>query len=602
MIHEDKVRENIRLYHSPVEMPGGYNFHTVNTLKRIALYYNSRFESGNTDEMGNIKYFYNIVKPACDIASKMIDIDTKDVLLIPEQNDDYRISWLMQKDLKQYFKETEFGRFLNSVSYNLPIWGHTFIKRLKQGDWTKVNIMNMRFDPSSQSQETDTFMYEVHTMTKRAIKNMPWDEEAKEELFARNKEEQRFLVYECYDINDEEGGKMWKRTFRADLFKSKGTNGETIDTAESLMNEELDYMPSVLLHEDEMDELPYRELRFEEVDGRRLGMGFVEYLFDNQMKVNEIENLEGRALAINSLVLFQTTDENIGRNLLDEKQNGDVITSPSGLSPIPVENRNLSGFNNQKTRWDNNTREKTFSTDVVRGESMPSGTTLGATQIAAGMVASYFDIKRENFGMFIKSLILDDILPHFKKVKSKEHIVKFIGSDAEIEKLYGAVADATLKKKLFEYLRKNGLVPNKVIIDQQREKIVNQLRKRKDIFFKVKEAAYSDVKVKVDVVITGESMNVGSRVNTLQVGLQILAANPQIMENKAMRTMFFKMISLSGISPNEIDLLEQQVETELNQQEQQPQKTRALPNAQKTPILKEEARPGFEKVPEGVQV
>ena len=49
--------KNITTFFDPIEMPGGYTFNHVDTLKRIDLYYNSQFKRGDTDPAGFKKFF-----------------------------------------------------------------------------------------------------------------------------------------------------------------------------------------------------------------------------------------------------------------------------------------------------------------------------------------------------------------------------------------------------------------------------------------------------------------------------------------------------------------------------------------------------------------
>ena len=90
-------------------MPGGYSHNIPETLKLIDLYYNSQFKTGKYDDLGFRKFFFNVVKPACDIATKFVDLDTKDIILTPESDQSEFKVWFLQKKLKQYLKNENFG-------------------------------------------------------------------------------------------------------------------------------------------------------------------------------------------------------------------------------------------------------------------------------------------------------------------------------------------------------------------------------------------------------------------------------------------------------------------------------------------------------------
>ena len=140
--------DKLSTFYEDVTMPGGYPWSHTDTLRTIENYYNSHFTDGQNDSRGFRKYFYNINKPACDIATKFIDLDTKDILLRHELADQEWKVWIMMHDLRGWLKKEEFGKLLNKLAVDLPKFGHIFVKKVK-GRWEKVNIQNVRFDPAS---------------------------------------------------------------------------------------------------------------------------------------------------------------------------------------------------------------------------------------------------------------------------------------------------------------------------------------------------------------------------------------------------------------------------------------------------------------------
>jgi hypothetical protein len=549
------------------------------TLKRIELYLNSQFENGKYDEDGEEKFFYNIVKPASDVAEKMVDLDTKDIKLTSDSYDgNERVLWMMERDLRYWLKTTKFGSLMNTMSNRYTSRGHFVLKRTKQGKWYNVPLVNLRLLPSASSLLKSPFVYEPISMSRREIASMKewanYDQEAMDALFARGTKESQFIIYDCYDQNPDPHGKPWLHTVRAAIFQTNRTSGGTIETAESQINQgrNVKYLPSCILFENELDDeqFPYREDKFEDVDGRWLGLGTVEYLFDNQVKMNKTENLEDMAMALNALVIYQTADNQIGRNLVTDARNGDILETNSPITPVSTEVRNLAGFETARNNWNKNTQEKTFTYDVARGKELPSGTTLGTTQIISDAVQSYFDKKRENLGLFLQALIEEDILPAFKEENYAEHTLKFASSDGDIEKIYRAVAGGWLRKKIFTYVRRFGMFPSADDLERAKKDVLNQVRKRKDVLIKAREGIYQDVSAAVTVVITGENSNVSAIVATLQNALNTLSSNPAILQIRPLRTMYFRMLSLAGVSPVDLNLIEDQVEGQIQEMQTDP--------------------------------
>lgn len=555
---DDKyIRDNLQAYYDSVEMPGGYTHNLPDTLKTIELYYNGQFKTGKYDSQGLRKFFYNIVKPTCDVATKFIDLDTKDVILKPEGDDDaneHRV-WFMGKELKQWLKDNEFGVTLNTFGANLPKYGHIFSKKYKGNLVRPANILNLRFHPASSSLETDEWFYEIHNMTRKEIDEMPWDKDAIEELYSRYPDRGVFDIYECYDYCDEGGG--YDLTIRAGLLDYLN-NGGFAQSVESQINNQNNYFPSVILYEGKVDELPYREKKWDDVPGRRLGMGFVEYLFDNQVATNDQEYIKRKALVFSGLVAFQTPDETIGRNILTSIENGDIIKSKEGVNRLDTRLQDLQHFSLAEARWDSNTERKTFTFDAARGENQPSGTPLGIANLNAAQVASYFDRKREDFGFFVKQIILEDVLPNFHKAKKKEHILTFSGSDADIERLDKVIVDGLVNKSAFDFAVKTGFFPSADEREKQKQEVLKSIQSKKNRYLEVPEDYYTTAKYYLDVLVTGEQINSNTS-NILQIALGVLGSNPAVLQNKGTRSIFFELLNLGGLSPVKLGLLEQEV-------------------------------------------
>ena len=100
-----------------------------NLYDLIDLYMLSQYRDENTDSFGQPKVFYNISSLPVDVASKMVDIDTKDIILMAE-DENYWTTWLMEKELKYWFKDTYFAKELNKYCYCLPRDGHLVVKKV----------------------------------------------------------------------------------------------------------------------------------------------------------------------------------------------------------------------------------------------------------------------------------------------------------------------------------------------------------------------------------------------------------------------------------------------------------------------------------------
>ena len=108
----------------------GYAFNQYMTLKRIFLYLSNRYENG-AFYLGREKLFYNIVTPAVEVATKMLNIDTKDIRLLPSNPESYFPSYLLEKELREWLKTSKMGEVLNKIAEEAPRYGSVLLEKVK---------------------------------------------------------------------------------------------------------------------------------------------------------------------------------------------------------------------------------------------------------------------------------------------------------------------------------------------------------------------------------------------------------------------------------------------------------------------------------------
>lgn len=546
---DSRIRQNIATYYEPVILPGGYEHILPDRIQTNDLYYAGKFKTGDKDPLGFKKFFYQIIKPTCDVATKFVDLDTNNVTLQPVGAGNEEKVWFMERRLRQWMRNKNIDELLNEISIEYPK-GHVVIKKIN-GTWERVHIQNLRVDPRAKSIHHSPFVYELVVMTRGEVESMDWDETAKASLLGTDEEE--FHVYECYDRK----GKKWVKTIRGELYMQKHRGGQR-RAPEARYSEKNEYYPATILSKEEtVDSLPYRELRWEVVPGRWLGFGSPEYLEDNQIATNEAENLERAGLKFTSLKVYQSRDESIGgSNLLTSAQNGDILKVDSEIQPIAMEERNLSAFNNTRTNWQTNTQLKTFTSDITTGANLPSRTPLGVANLSASMAASYFEFKRENFGIFLRKWIENDVMPDFKTDQRKQHTLIFKASDRDIEKYDQLVAGIHVDSYIADYAMANGYFPSQEQIAQAKARVLEDLKKQRNRYPEIPDDFYENAKYSVHAEITGEGLDVGAKGQVLQIALSTLGQNPAILQNPVTKNVFFQFLALGGVSPVEIDALQ----------------------------------------------
>jgi len=503
-------------------------------IELIDLYWVDKYLDSEYNELGVKKAFYNIIENPTLVASKMIDIDTKDILVLAEDGQSYYPSWLLGKELRQWMKSKKnsdgktFGQLLNQMTYALPKYGHLLVKKV--GDSVSlVPLQNVMVKQGSKNFMDSPYLIEEHTYTPEQFlkigKERKWNNVKEVYDFFKEKDE-----IEVYEISAHIDGQ--KENY---FIIPEGVEDDFILYKAKIDREDL-----------------YKELKWDDIPGRALGRGQVEKLFEAQIHTNKVENYKTDGMQYTSKHVFQTRDDGIGRNMLTEVDNGEILTANSEITPVAMEERNLSAYAQDEARWGDLTVKRTFAYDTISGERSPAGTPLGATVLQAQMAGGFFDLKREDFGLFVRDIIADWILPEFKKQSHKLHNI-LLGEfdEGELRKLKATLVKHYTNKRIIDFIIKNKKIPVGDEFDALKTITESFIDNQKVL--EIPADYYDDIKYKVQVVVTGESIDVGTKMQTLQVALQMIGGNPTILQDPNTRQYFSKLLELSGLSPTDFD-------------------------------------------------
>lgn len=502
-------------------------------LDLIDMYWSSKFREGDKDALGYKKVFYNIVNFPVETNSKMIDLDTKDIQIMAEDGQSYWPAWLMGKELAMWMKDKYFGRQLNEYALQWPKYGHLFAKKVDD-DVVLVPPKNMKVRPDATS-----------------IKYIPIIEEHK------------YTPAELQQVGAERG---WKRV--DDAVKNLDEDGKVViyevyfpptyltEAEWDVENPTHNYfiMPedqSFSLFSAKKPKCPYKDLSWEKLPDRLMGRGVVEKLFEEQIFLNRIKNYESEGLHWTSKHIYQTRDTGVASNLMTDVKNGEIMIMNSELTPVSVEERNLSMYMNATNLWEENAVKRAFAREPITGGAGKTGITLGSTILSTRMAMGYFEQKKEELGMFIKEILWDWIIPEFKKQNRSEHKVLIEtlmkGDDDNSEKFFRLKLNEKMND--LKWTTKKPLTPEQWKI---RKGIQAEILKGQEL--NVPESLYDNLKYKIKINIVGESVDTAQKITTLQTVFQILGSNPTVLQDKRIRKVFYKMLDLAGINPEDLQL------------------------------------------------
>ncbi|MFW5902749.1 MAG: hypothetical protein ACOCTT_02590 [archaeon] len=491
----------------------------------IFSYNHGQFLNDPYEDNGWRNVFRSVVDSPNWVATKEIDVDTKNINFISRPGQKETPVWLLEKEFRTWMMESGFDMFLNKLAYRLPRWGSVFVKKVGSGnDLFIPNIRNMYYDPLADTEIGNVDIVEKHSFNIEELEEVGEEKDWKNIKKAKERMDKDREVVDIYEFYKTNG-------------KRRIVAGKKFD---------------VVLDEGKFSELPYKKVDWEEVFGRFTGKGVTEKLFEEQINANDVENMFRQALQFSSKFLFYTPDSRIKQNLMTEVDNGHMFDSVSGISQVDMQNRNLNSFQYSEQRIKSDVQDKTFAYESMRGQTPASGVPMGTTVMQNRKAMGYYSFMQENFGSFLKELIKDWVIPSFKKEKKKIHKFTMNGTEEELDKFDELYVDAELRKRKAEFRRKNNHEPNVEQAQIMEGIIRKKLSEPGGREIEVPKDYYENLDYKMEIVITGESVDTQARQQAISFILQMANNNPQALQDPYMRKIISKSVELSGLSPKDI--------------------------------------------------
>lgn len=550
-----------------IQVVQGYPFNQYLNLKRIHLYLNSKFEDA-TQYNNRDKIFFNIVNYPCEVATKNLNVDTKDIRLQPLNEKSIYGTFLLEKELQQWLKTTKFGNLLNQMSEELPKYGTVLLEKTINGA-DIVDLRRLINDQTCESIQKSRFIDVIYYMTPSELEKTGWDNvDVAIDRFSQSNapdtyEDQRgslnlirstpyIKVIKRYGEVPQswlDGGKSQKLT-RA-LFICAGIDNVRMSEDQKTIVEE---QGVILFKSKWIKEWPFKDVHYNKVKGRWMGMGIVESLFDVQERINEMKNQKRVAMELSSIHLFQSPDKLVVKNILTDLQSGDILTMRNPLTPVENEERNLPAFQDEEESYMAHVERISFAYEAVSGATLPATTPATTTLLANQQATSVYAYKRENFTNMLRDFFNDFVGANLLKDLTTEHIMRFTGTPQDLDKLDDAASDVYANNYALKKILNGGYHhPSDFSVGKQNA-IQHYKKMGGNRFVKIKQAFYNDLKFEYDFNIANEQVDPGTMIQNTQTIFTALSQNPQMLDDPRIKLLFFKYCEALGVNPGEIEL------------------------------------------------
>lgn len=550
----------------PIEIVEGYSFSQLDQIKENQRYYASKFLDGNDDEFG-YKYFYNIGKSRVKNAAKNLDFDTKDIQIRATSPDNYYKAWIMRRDVKRWMKERKLGLIFNEMAQLTPKYGSFVLKKVAGKDIVrKVNLKNLKNDPTCERLKDSGWIIEDHYYTPSELQREAergWEKEKIEKAIASYRINRKENYDDNVDTSQPQGTaqfihvKEFYGDVPEDILKDGGDPNKYIlanlivispePGANKASNKEAE-KEGLILYRKEIKEIPYKETHYDREEGRWLGVGIIEDLRDAQIMKNEQINQMMMAIKLANLILFQTGDETVARNILTDLVNGDILKMKSELKRVDTENRGLNTDTIISKEIQSIADALANSFEVTTGEALPSGTPFSLGMLIDKNANKLFDFILEGMGMFLQEVFEDWIIPELEKDLNEAHLLEITDKD-EMKWIMERMKKQTVWDSVKDFIMASGgRKPTQGEVALAEQVLTERLMDKDSLALDLPKSFYDFEKV-VEVNITDERNSKKEQLATIATIIQLLGSKPDLIRTPAGQ----KALDISGLS--EVDVI-----------------------------------------------
>ena len=545
-------------------------------VEKIDAYLNSKHISGDEDSLGREKPFFDIVSSAVNIWYRATDIDRKNIRIRPSKSSDDLIALLATVHLHDWMKRERFGSFLNDWGRSLAKYGSSIVKFVnKDGKlipsvmaWNRMIVDPVDFDNNLKIEIlelTEAQLYQMPGYDKEVVEKLCDTKKARETMGRQNIDNRSDYI-KLYEVH----GNL-PLSLLTNLEEDEDTYVDQMHVISFVAGKDKGQFDDFTLIKGREAKSPYMITHLIKEDGRTMGIGAVEHLFEAQWMMNHTVKSIKDQLDLASKLIFQTSDGNfVGQNALSAIESGDILIHAVNepLTQLANSSHDITSLQNFSTMWKGLGQEITSTPDAMMGNTAPSGTAWRQVEALQAEAHSLFELMTENKGLAIEDMMTTFVIPYIKtKMDTSKEIV-------------GTLEQYDLKKIDSRYVSKKATeLTNEKIVDMiindenptpEDQALLNQVatqgiqaalaeqgNTRYFVPSEVDDMTWKeiikDLEWTVDVDVTGESKDTQNILATLSTVLSTIAGLGGQPMSDQMKLVFNKILELTGaLSPVEM--------------------------------------------------
>lgn len=563
-----------------IDVVEGLSIDMYQIIRETEFLSSGHYLNGDYDEDGILLPFQDIITRILENQRSAEEVDTADMRIKTDDQDFQLRALLVDKYNQDWLYNNRVDKFINDAIETRGKYGGLLVKVLESddnialevGDWNAfagdavdlqngIKVFNHYYTPAELLEKATEHGWDVDTC-KEAIELYAENTQSDDPANMKETVGKYVLVREVTGVLEREyiDEDADEYTYSKQLHYLAGTeikDSEGKSRGKCLYSEELDDQLYYYL--------PYKKRGSND---KMLGIGMVERSKQGQVQTNRATQNYTKALDLASTHVLQSASKNLkGKNVIRQLKTGTILQHDDGkpITGVNMVTPALQFIDNYLMNWQNIVDRATGTFAVATGEELPSGTPYRLGAILDQNAQSSFDLRREEFGIFLNQIYLDRIIPFFiRQIKKSNQLnLKFnpeelIQIDTDIS---NKIADQTIIDNYFKGVYQES-APIMRFQQMQADRALSiegtteELKKGKDrrkILNDMKEEwrkYWDECKGKLYIEITNEKKKKGVLAESINNALlQYMQYKPQLDADPEARKIFNELMTTVGLKP-----------------------------------------------------
>lgn len=504
-----------------VEISEGVKFSQYKTIKRIMKFKNNDTTGGSKlKEDLSYDYWFDIISPRVDSQVKNLRFDTKNLMVFSRNPiKDFPAVFISNAQLKEWMAENGEDEKLKEAVEEFVENGNVVFKKIKGGYEMCDPLNTYPFNQIARNY-SETDLLERHNMTASELKK-------KEGIWENIDEVIKDLGNKFYKASElstdidktSKNYEIWEYTGEISEKEFNSLKGEDDGDEHKYflakvivagLDEGRKNTKHVLFADKLTGDMAdhYISAHMGSYKGRLWRVGLYEKLFDHQVRANEIGNDIADGLHWAAQVIFRASDSNIMQNIRTDIENGAIIRSQD-LQQVNVRLENLDQLIADWNRTVQDADVLANTTEVVRGESPPSGTPFRTVSVLDSNAGKYFVTARQKITLPYKRVFREWVLPELVKTLKGEDIFRITGDEDMLDNFRKVAVNSWYLKNL-AFIGPH----TKEIAEAIKEEKLEEM-KEVDPAIKNAKEIWEGVLPRLFITITGESYEISEQLQDI---------------------------------------------------------------------------------------